>query len=83
MESDSERSEHSIASTNSSYEVEDYSPPSSPEAGDNSDGRAGPQPYQFEPRAQQAEAGAAAAETGAAAAETGAMLNRMGAVTEW
>lgn len=68
MESDSDRSDHSAS--NSSYEVEDYSPPPSPEAGDNSGGRTGPEPYQFEPRAQRQ------AEAGAAAAETGAMLDR-------
>uniref|UniRef100_A0A672HNJ0 P2X purinoreceptor 7 intracellular domain-containing protein n=1 Tax=Salarias fasciatus TaxID=181472 RepID=A0A672HNJ0_SALFA len=74
MESDSDRS---ASASNSSFEVEDFSPPPSPDAGDNSAAQ-GPEPYQFEPMAQ------APTEAGATAAEADdALQGRMGAVSEW
>uniref|UniRef100_A0A672JC08 P2X purinoreceptor 7 intracellular domain-containing protein n=1 Tax=Salarias fasciatus TaxID=181472 RepID=A0A672JC08_SALFA len=51
MESDSNRSDCSTSASNISFEVEDFSPPPSPDAGDNLAGQ-GPELYQFEPMRQ-------------------------------
>ncbi|KAK7881413.1 hypothetical protein WMY93_029822 [Mugilogobius chulae] len=75
MESDSE---NSIA-TEHSFDVEDFSPPVSPDAADDSE--LNPLPYQFEPLAREmSELGATG---GAEAAEPEIAGARTGAVSEW
>ncbi|KAK7878121.1 hypothetical protein WMY93_000738 [Mugilogobius chulae] len=82
MESDSDASSCATFATERSFEVEDFSPPSSP-AVDTTE-PSGPEPYQFEPLAQQDEENpeASAAEA-AGPASSDASQYRMGPVSEW
>uniref|UniRef100_A0A8C6TKG6 P2X purinoreceptor 7 intracellular domain-containing protein n=1 Tax=Neogobius melanostomus TaxID=47308 RepID=A0A8C6TKG6_9GOBI len=81
---ESNNSDASSFACDRSWEVEDFSPPSSPEV-ERKDGAAeadsGPQPYQFEPLAREL-AGATGGADAAEAAEA-AERHRMGPVSEW